>query len=569
MCKSSGKVLRYLALLLALHTGFSGSRAVGQDVKAAGEDLAERLLKQRNEVIIRFVMPGVTGIAFFTDFLSIDKVQQDTVTAYANEAGFRQFLTTGLPYEVLQPPSLPAQELVKRHVSADWHERYPRYDEYLSLMEGFATDHPGLCKLVQFGTSVQGRKLCVIKITDNPEVREDEPVFLYSSTMHGDEVTGYVLMLRLIEELLVNYETDTAISRLVDNVEIWINPLANPDGTYHDSDTSVAGATRFNANATDLNRDFPDVRESDYTTTGRQPETIAMMKLMEGMPLVLAANFHGGIEVVNYPWDTWSRWHADDTWYRQVSRKYADVAQDHGPAGYMDDLDNGITNGYTWYVAYGTRQDYSNYFLHAREVTIELSTEKMPVESSLGVYWNANRQSLIRFIRWTLTGIRGAVTDSVSGLPLKAEVSIRFHDFDNSQIISSAEDGNYIRLLLPGFYPVIISAPDYQPQLLYTDVKSGVLTERNVRLKPYFIHFSLYPNPFTDLLKIYVPESGNTMTIEFTDVTGRKAKIISWPVTSAGLQEIAVSSLSPGVYVVGIIYGSMRTNQVLVKAGGH
>jgi len=566
MCNPFKKLKRCLVLFLAVYAGFFSNLVVGQDQKDTKENLAERLLKQRGEVVIRFVIPADRSISYYTTFLSIDNVHHDTITAYANEAGFRQFLTGNLPYELLQPPSLPAGGVIQRKASADWHERYPRYDEYLALMERFAADHPDLCRLIQFGTSVEGRKLYAMKITDNPGEKEAEPVCLYSSTMHGDEVTGYILMLRLIEDLLENYETDTVISRIVDNVEIWINPLANPDGTYHDSDTSVVGATRFNANATDLNRDFPDVQYEEYTTAGRQPETIAMMNLMEGMPLVLAANFHGGIEVVNYPWDAWSRWHADDTWYRRVARKYADVAQDNGPPGYMDDLDNGITNGNTWYLVYGSRQDYTNYFLHAREVTIELSTEKMPPESNLGEYWDSNRQSLIRFIRWTLAGIRGTVTDSVSGLPVKAAVSIRFHDVDNSQIISSETDGNYFRLLLPGYYPMIFSAPEYYQQLLYVDVRADNLTELNVQLAPYFIYFNFYPNPFTDQLNIHVPESGNDLKIEFTDVAGRKAKIITWPVASAGMQVIPVYSLAPGIYIVGITYGSVQKQQVLVKA---
>jgi Zinc carboxypeptidase/Secretion system C-terminal sorting domain len=292
-----------------------------------------------------------------------------------------------------------------------------------------------------------------------------------------------------------------------------------------------------------------------------------MIEFMEGLPLVLAANFHGGIEVVNYPWDIWSRWHADDAWYRRVARKYADAAQTNGEAGYMNDLDNGITNGNAWYLVYGSRQDFTNYFLHAREVTIELSGEKMPAESSLESYWQANRQSLLQFIGQSLTGIRGTVIDSVSGMPLKAEISIRYHDFDNSEVLSSASDGNYYRMLVPGYYPMIFTAPGYRQDLYYVDIHADTSTVFNVKLSPFFIHFNLYPNPFTDLLKIYVPEPGNNLSISFTDVTGRRVKIIDWPVTSAGVQEIEVNSLSPGIYIAGITYGTLKVQQVLVKAG--
>jgi murein tripeptide amidase MpaA len=112
--------------------------------------------------------------------------------------------------------------------------------------------------------------------------------------MHGDEPLGYLLMLRLAEYLLMNYDTDPYVRTLTDNIEIWINPLFNPDGAYFLSDTSIHGATRFNSNQIDLNRDFPDIRFPGESNTPRQAETLAMMHFMEDIQPVLAANFHGG-----------------------------------------------------------------------------------------------------------------------------------------------------------------------------------------------------------------------------------------------------------------------------------
>ncbi len=51
---------------------------------------------------------------------------------------------------------------------------------------------------------------------------------MYSATMHGDETTGYILMLRLIDYLLSNYGADPQVTNILDNMEVWIYPLANP-----------------------------------------------------------------------------------------------------------------------------------------------------------------------------------------------------------------------------------------------------------------------------------------------------------------------------------------------------
>jgi hypothetical protein len=432
-------------------------------------------------------------------------------------------------------------------------------------MEGFEAEYPDLCRLTHFGTSINGHKLLALKISDNPEIHEHEPVVLYSSTIHGDETLGYILMLRLIDYLLANYETSPAVKYLADHIEIWINPLANPDGSYFLSDTSVAGATRFNANQVDLNRDFPDIRIYTLQDVPREPETLAMMDFMNDIRLVLAANFHGGAEVVNYPWDTWFRFHPDDAWYRHISRAYADTVHLYAPAGYMTFLENGITNGNAWYSVYGGRQDYVNYFLNAREVTIELSDENMPSESSLEYYWNYNRNSLLHYIGQAMTGITGIITDSITGEPVLARIRIENHDLDNSWVYSSAEDGSYYRLIGAGNYTLRISSPDYLVKRMQVNVTDGELTQLDVNLTP--VIKALYPNPFLNELNFYLSVPGDDLHLEFFDLLGRKVKNIIRSVDYRGPQTIDVSDLSPGMYVVRIQYGEEAWKQVVIKQG--
>ena len=115
--------------------------------------------------------------------------------------------------------------------------------------------------------------------------------------MHGDETGGYILMLHLADYLLKNYLTSSRVKTLLDNLEIWINPLANPDGTYR-NDNTINSPTRYNANGFDLNRNFPDPLNPN---TFKQKETLDMIKFLRKHRFVLSANFHSGAEVVNYP----------------------------------------------------------------------------------------------------------------------------------------------------------------------------------------------------------------------------------------------------------------------------
>lgn len=538
--------------------------STGQNVPVPAQKRAQNILAERGEIIIRFRKPGHLSFNELSRYLSIDNFRNDTVFAYADEKGYIWFHELGIPYEIVEPPSLNIKTMTGR--ADDLLHRYPSYNQYLETMNSFVSSFPDISRLVEFGTSVDGRKLIAIKITDNPGVKEKEPVVFYTASMHGDEPLGYVLMLRLIGFLLSEYFTNEGIKDLVDRTEIWINPLANPDGAYFMSDTSVAGSKRFNKNNVDLNRDFPKIPADFTDSLLRQPETSYMMSFLRKIQPTLAANFHSGSEVVNYPWDSWQTDHPDNFWYRRISRAYADTVHNYAPGGYMSVLNNGITKGIDWYKIEGGRQDYVNYYLYGREVTIELSNSKIPPEGEIEKYWDYNRQSLVQYISNALTGFCGTVTDSATGMPLKARIRIVNHDKDNSFVFSRPDNGNYFRLLREGTYRVVFSAGGYVNKVANVSVNQGELTNFDVKLSSEF-ELKPYPNPFREKFSLNIAYSGYWLEITFIDLTGRKVKIIRHPVTNAGEQEISVDDLLPGYYIIQISYNNQRWQVKGIKSG--
>ena len=528
---------------------------------------ARENLRARGEVIIRFILPPTVSMEELTRNLSIDKKKGDTLTAYAGEKQFNWFLEKNIPFSVIAPRSVRNPvKVYKKGTALTW-DFYPSYPGYLQMMESYAQHYPGQCMLQEFGTTVNGRKLLAVKISDNPSSDEPEPVLLYTSTIHGDEGTGYVLMLRLIDSLLTSYSSNSNIQQLIDNTEIWINPLFNPDGFYFASDSLFFNSTRYNANYADLNRNFPDPVAGDNPDGMEwQPETIAMMNFMKGHNIVLAANLHDGSELVNYPWDNRITRHADDSWYQNISRQFADTVQHYSPAGFFTDENNGITNGSDWYTIYGGRQDYVNYFLHGREVTIELSKIKSPDPSQLPAFWNYYKKGLIGYLQQIHAGIHGTVLDDTNGEPLKAMIEIPEHDKDSSQVFSSAGTGEFYRLLPAGDHTFRVTSPGYYPQKTEFSLAANENRKMTIRLLPSSMEFSCFPNPFTQTLNfLFSDDNKNDLHLTFYDVAGRVIRRDKLPGIQGSASLTGLDVLAGGVYIIKIRFGSLIREIKVIK----
>jgi hypothetical protein len=328
-------------------------------------------------------------------------------------------------------------------------------------------------------------QILVLKISDNVHTAENEPQFLYTSSIHGDETTGYILMLRLINYLLTNYGTISKVTNLVNNAEIWICPLSNPEGTYRNSSpagSSISNSVRYNLAGVDLNRNYPDPRAGQHPDGGSwAPETQAFMTFASNHHFNMSANFHGGAEVTNYPWDTWTTSgnpNADRLWWERVCTAYVDTTRLINATYMSDTYADGVTEGGDWYVITGGRQDYMNYFHLCSELTVELHSTKTTAVADLNTKWNENYRSLLNYIQESLYGVRGIIADSCTGLPIRGKVWISSYDQvnDSSQVYSALPVGNYHKYMIAGTYNITFSAPGYTSRTINNAVSYTHLT---------------------------------------------------------------------------------------------
>jgi len=235
----------------------------------------------------------------------------------------------------------------------------------------------------------------------------------------------------------------------------------------------------------------------------------------------------------------------------------------------MDYLDNGVTNGYDWYVVYGGRQDYATYSLYGREITVELDTNFVTPSSDLYDIWEYNRRSLLGYLENALYGIHGKVTDLVSKKPVKAMIFIEGHDKDNSFVFSDSLYGVFTRLLEPGYYDLKISANDYRDTIITNvPVITGEVTNLLINIQPELYppdttnraNPLFYPNPGNTYIKVVLPESfRGTLKIRMYSLAGIKVSDFETEATDIDPVLLDVSGLPAAMYYV--VFTRTDTNQ--------
>lgn len=115
-------------------------------------------------------------------------------------------------------------------------------DDLFALAERF----PQIAQVVSLGQSHEGREIWAIKISDDAQSEDlAEPEALLIGAQHAREWISVEVPFLIAKYLLENYETDPQVQRLVNNLEIWIVPMVNPDGHEYTRSDPCPTAPQF------------------------------------------------------------------------------------------------------------------------------------------------------------------------------------------------------------------------------------------------------------------------------------------------------------------------------------
>ena len=89
---------------------------------------------------------------------------------------------------------------------------------------------PDLVQVFSIGQSYEGRELWAAKISDNVAIDEAEPEVLVDALHHAREHLTVEQAIYLLRVLVLDYDTDATVQRLVNERETFIVFALNPDG---------------------------------------------------------------------------------------------------------------------------------------------------------------------------------------------------------------------------------------------------------------------------------------------------------------------------------------------------
>lgn len=419
-----------------------------------------------------------------------------------------------------------------RCLQAEFVFKHHDNDELMAVLADVHAKCPNITRLYSLDrTSVRGVPLAVIEFSDKPGYHQLlKPEFKYVANMHGNEVLGRELLLKLASYLCDEYlDGNEDIRLLINTTGIHLLPSMNPDG--YEIAASSEGRNwimgRANANGVDLNRDFPNLDRIVYDNERNhvdrnnhlmshlksldhkpQPETMAVIDWIMKYPFVLAANMHGGDLVANYPYDM-SRGRSnkyfspspDDSTFKYLAASYASnhrhmAKLDHKKCDNNEEEDfakqGGITNGAAWYSVAGGMQDFTYLSSNAFAITLELGCEKFPPAEILLEEWDNNREALLAYMWQSHIGIKGLVVDDKTGHPISGAaihvVNVTGDEpMDIDHDITSVRNGDYWRLLVPGKYEVTASKLGYEAKT------RSVIVEHSERKPAQILNFHLQP----------------------------------------------------------------------------
>jgi carboxypeptidase T len=322
----------------------------------------------------------------------------------------------------LESSNFPALKARSAHVLDGINGAYHSYAELEAELRDLERSFPQLARLFVIGISLENRNIYALKISDNVSRDEEEAEVLFLGCHHAREWISVEVPLLLARFLLERYAADPVARRSVDNGEIWIVPLVNPDGLEYSMKffRYWRKNRRLNPDGSfgvDLNRNYgyswgyddqgssPEPTSEVYRgpSAFSEPETRAVRDLFIQRHFQALISYHSYSQVILYPWGFTTTPTDKDALFESLASSMANQMQ----------AVNGRIYGYgrsgdSFYLTNGDTTDWAFGITGIPAFTIELP----PVdqlgggfynpEQDIGPIFRENLPAALELIEWAI-----------------------------------------------------------------------------------------------------------------------------------------------------------------------
>jgi hypothetical protein len=277
--------------------------------------------------LVRVHFDGRDGAAFLREHPGLDVVQVKPglgAEIVADAAAMELLRASGLRLETVHADleAHYASRIVNKDTNfGGWHT----YSENIAYLDSLRAEYPDLIsEKWSIGQTWEMRHIWAVRLSDNPDVDESgEPEILLDTMHHAREIMSGEFGILWADYLCSNYGTDPVVTWLMDNRELYLVSIVNPDGVVYNETTNPAGGgmwrknRRYNGDGTygvDPNRNYPyewggsgsSGNPGDVTyrgpSAGSEPEVQAMMNFVNSREFVTHQTLHTYSNVTIHPW---------------------------------------------------------------------------------------------------------------------------------------------------------------------------------------------------------------------------------------------------------------------------
>jgi len=357
--------------------------------------------------------------------------------------------------------------------------------------------------------------LWAVKVSANVQVEEDEPAFYFVGEHHAREPISTEVCMAILIHLAENYGSDPEVTSILDNNQVWIVPLLNPDGhkvvidqtdvwwrknirDNNDNHTfNTDNSSGMGDDGVDINRNYgyrwgymsatDDISQPTYhgPMAHSEPETQAFCELISSRRFLAGVSYHTYGQYVLYPYGYVSNIVAPDGPELQaLANEMANVILKYNSATQHYDA----MPSWQLYPVSGSSDDWIYGTTGAFAYTTEMAAQFIPTASQIPqiVAQNLNG-AMVLLKRSQKKMLKGHVTDAQTGAPIQARIWIQGYDdhpLGLAPIHADSTFGAYYRLLPAGEYQVRYYLPGYYPQTRNVSILPNEVTTEDVQLVP-------------------------------------------------------------------------------------